>query len=61
MCGARYRDRFKDVKISFDHNSPSLTLRLTSNLNERANNESFGFNNVDIIYCDQGECKSNYV
>jgi len=32
-----------------------LTLKFSSNLNEHLKNESFGFNNLDIFYCDSGE------
>ena len=39
-----------------------MTLKFFSTLNERATNESFGFKDLDIIYCsNDGVCESNEV
>jgi len=61
LCGnASYKDRTKYIRITFDHDDPVLTLRFTSNLNEPGTTESFGFNILDIIFCDSGdECISS--
>jgi len=59
-ANAGWKDRTKFIRITIDHDEPNLTLRFTSNLNEASTNESFGFNILDIIYCDSGdECISN--
>jgi len=59
-ANAGWKDRTKFIRITFDHEDPILTLRFTSNLNEASTNESFGFNILDIIYCDSGdECISS--
>jgi len=37
---------------SFDHKSDRITIKVYSNLNEAANNESFGFNDIVITTCN---------
>ena len=61
VCGnAGWKDRTKFIRITIDHVDPILILKFKSNLNEASTNESFGFNILDIIYCDSGdECISS--
>ena len=51
ICGTGYGDRMRKLKISFAHTDDLLILKVTSTLNEAANNESFGFNDVVIKSC----------
>jgi len=56
VCGnAKWKDRTRNIRVTFDHVSATLTLKFSSNLNEHLKNESFGFNILDILYCDSGE------
>ena len=53
-----WRDGIEYVVVSFNHSSSNLTLKFTSNLNEHANNESFGFSDLEITWCNEskGRC-----
>jgi len=51
ICGIGNKDRSKTIKTSFAHTDNTLILKVTSTLNEAANNESFGFNDVVIKSC----------
>lgn len=53
MCGVgAYKDSYKYITKSFSHTSSNLKLRITSNLNEKGDNESFGFNDLIITACN---------
>jgi len=55
ICGGAWKDRYKYVRVTFDHSNPSLILNFSSNMNENPKNESFGLAELDVIYCDSGE------
>jgi len=64
LCGsAVFKDTFVDLKTTFCHTGRFLVLHFTSNLNSVHKDESFGLNNLDILFCDSGdECidEKNY-
>lgn len=42
--------------LSINHYKPTLIIRITSNLNDKSDKESFGFNNLIISTCFEGIC-----
>ena len=48
-----YNDPGVDIKVTVNipHDKSDLLLNFTSNLDESASRESFGFSNVKIIHC----------
>jgi len=58
ICGwAGYKDRSSILEAAFDHTALEMELMFTSTLNEHNKNESFGLKNLEVAYCDIGDCK----
>lgn len=51
MCGTKYNDQYRNVEVTFAHSLYTTTLEFSSNVNEHANNESWGIRDF-YIYTD---------
>ena len=61
QCGLGYNEMVIPVDVNFElYNTDVITIRVTSGINQNAEDEAFGFKNVEITptSCLQGTCKN---
>lgn len=60
-CGkGKWKDRKRLIRHKFAHTSRKLTVKISTNLNEGGDNESFGFSNLRLTMWCTGVCQRKY-